>query len=339
MARLDRFRTWTYWPIELRDRRGAGATRRLIPAMSKSLQSVRLWRRRPVTRRVVLLSSGALAVCGLLLTAAVAVASGLVAAIESKASVSVGQQITFDASSSTYEPSYPIRDYRWDLDGSGKFATDTGTTKQVTATYSAPGTLNVSVRVTDTAGRQSVATEQLTITGSAAGSTPTSGGSSPPTGGGGDAGGIGPTIGGDPAAGIAGLTASDLKTIVAGSDKHFAAITGTSVRRANVVARHGLWIGVLADRAATFTLTVSMRAVDARRLRLAGRRARGLVHVGSAVARLQTAGQRPLDIRLASAVRSRLRRLRARVRLVVTGTAVDVTNHTAAVSRSFAIRP
>jgi PKD repeat protein len=265
-----------------------------------------------------------------------AFASGPVAAIESNASVPVGQSITFDASSSTYDPAHPIVDYSWDLDGSGRFATDTHTSSKATKTYAAPGVVKVGLRVTDSSGASSVATEDLTVTGDAQASQPPPGSG---VSGDGGTGGAGPILGGDAAVGIAGLTAGDLRTIAVGSDNRFAAITGTPLRRASVVAAHGLWINVLADRSVTFNLSVSMPAPDARRLRLAGKRARGFVKIATATARLQTAGQRPFDVSLRPNIRSRLRKLHARVQLVVSGTAVDTANHSAVVSRAFAIRP
>lgn len=61
----------------------------------------------------------------------------------------VGQPVAFDGSGS----SGTITDYKWDLDGSGSFATDTGTTASTTQTYTQPGSYNVSLRVTDNQGR------------------------------------------------------------------------------------------------------------------------------------------------------------------------------------------
>jgi PKD domain len=321
--------------------------------MSTTSSTAHVDRRAHGGRRSAALVIAAAAIAVLLLNAGRAFASGPVAAIESNASVPAGQQITFDATSSTDDGGHQIVDYKWDLDGSGKFATDTQSSPTVTATYAAPGTVKVSVCVTDDAHRTSAATEELTVTGSATGAAPPSTGGDGCTGSGGagstGAGGagtntdgnagIGPTIGGDAAAGIAVLTGADLKSISVGSDNHFAAITGVALRRARDVASHGLWINVLADRSATFTLTVSIPAAQARRLRLAGRGARGLVKIAMAATRLSTAGQRPFDVKLKPGVEARFRKLRTRVQLVVSGAAVDASGNSAAVTRAFAIRP
>ena len=48
--------------------------------------------------------------------------------------------VTFDGSASS-DTVGTITDYKWDLDGSGNFATDTGTTPKTTFTYTTPGTV------------------------------------------------------------------------------------------------------------------------------------------------------------------------------------------------------
>jgi PKD repeat protein len=72
--------------------------------------------------------------------------------------VYVGEQITFNASASK-DPDATITDYKWDLEGKGTFATDTGTTPTLTHTYTTPGTYNVILKVTDSKG-QSETTER-----------------------------------------------------------------------------------------------------------------------------------------------------------------------------------
>ena len=66
---------------------------------------------------------------------------------------SIGQSVTFDASASS-DPSANITNYKWDFDGSGNFATDTGTTPTLTHTFTQPGTYNVILKVTDSKGQQ-----------------------------------------------------------------------------------------------------------------------------------------------------------------------------------------
>ncbi|HEX7298614.1 MAG TPA: PKD domain-containing protein [Solirubrobacteraceae bacterium] len=74
----------------------------------------------------------------------------------------VGQPVTFDASASS-APSGTITKYEWDLDGNGTYETDAGTTPTVTHTYSAGGTVNVKLRVTDSGGTTATTTVPITI--------------------------------------------------------------------------------------------------------------------------------------------------------------------------------
>ncbi len=67
-------------------------------------------------------------------------------------SVYIGQNVSFDASASS-DPSGTITDYKWDLDNSGKFATDTGSTPTLTHAFTTPGTYNVILKVTDSKGQ------------------------------------------------------------------------------------------------------------------------------------------------------------------------------------------
>ena len=67
-------------------------------------------------------------------------------------SVFIGQSVSFNASASS-DPEGTITDYKWDLDNSGKFATDTGTTTTLTHMFTTPGTYNVTLKVTDSKGQ------------------------------------------------------------------------------------------------------------------------------------------------------------------------------------------
>jgi PKD repeat protein len=245
-------------------------------------------------------------------------------------SPSGGQVVTLDASGST-SPDGTVTAYQWDLDGSGRFANSTGSTPFLQHTF-APGTYSIKVRVADNFGAAAIASLTLTVTA--------------PAGGGGAAtllAQVGPTIGGDPTAGVAALTGGDLKAIVAGSDNHFAAITGTPVRTAAAVAKKGLWVNLLSDRRTTFDLIVSVAAADAKRLHIAGARRRsglgaGLRQVTSVSTSLAVAGQRPFDIKLPAALRTKLAKLRGRIQLLVTGSAVDASGHRTALSRAFQVK-
>jgi len=74
----------------------------------------------------------------------------------------VGQSIKFDASASS-APEGAITEYRWDLDGSGKFATSTGSTTTFTHTFTQPGTYEVSLRVLASNGQQDVTTRTVIV--------------------------------------------------------------------------------------------------------------------------------------------------------------------------------
>ena len=64
-----------------------------------------------------------------------------------------GSKVTLDASGSTDQGT--ITDYRWDLDGSGAYATDTGTKPSVATTFATGGLHTVGVQVTDDQGLSS----------------------------------------------------------------------------------------------------------------------------------------------------------------------------------------
>ena len=254
----------------------------------------------------------------------------------SPAAPSAGQVVTLDASGSS-DPDGAIVSYQWDLDGSGTYATSTGQTSFLQHTFAA-GTYQLGVRVTDNYGATATASITLTV--------------APAAGGGGTGGGgggsllsqIGPTVGGSPTAGIAALTGSDLKTIAAGTDNHFAAVTGPVQRTAASVAKTGLWVNLVSDRPATFSLTLSVASADAQRLHIARvnrhsrHKAAGLFRVTTAGLNLSAAGQRPFDIKLPNSVRSKLAKLRGRLTLIVSGSAVDANGHTTALSRAFEVR-
>ncbi len=67
--------------------------------------------------------------------------------------VLIGENVSFNASASS-DPVATITDYKWDLDNSGTFATDTGTTPTLTHAFTKPGTYKVILKVTDSKGQQ-----------------------------------------------------------------------------------------------------------------------------------------------------------------------------------------
>jgi YD repeat-containing protein len=74
----------------------------------------------------------------------------------------LGQTTKLDASGSS-DPDGSITKYEWDLDGNGTFETDTGTTATVNRQYTAIGTTNVTVRVTDNGGKTATSTLPVTV--------------------------------------------------------------------------------------------------------------------------------------------------------------------------------
>ncbi len=72
---------------------------------------------------------------------------------------SIGQKVTFNASGSS-DVSGPITDYKWDLNGSGKYETDTGSTATITTSFAGAGEHTVGVRESDASGN--VATTTVT---------------------------------------------------------------------------------------------------------------------------------------------------------------------------------
>jgi PKD repeat protein len=80
-----------------------------------------------------------------------------------------GQTVTFNGSASS-DPDGTIAKYEWDLDGNGTYETDTGTTSSATRSYSAGGSVDVKLRVTDNDGRTDQVTHTLTVEDAGSGS-------------------------------------------------------------------------------------------------------------------------------------------------------------------------
>jgi Tol biopolymer transport system component len=79
-------------------------------------------------------------------------------------SPATGANVTLDASGSSDDGS--IANYKWDLDGDGTYERDTGNTPTTQKSYSQPGQVTVTVRVTDNSGKFTDDTEILKVTGS-----------------------------------------------------------------------------------------------------------------------------------------------------------------------------
>jgi PKD repeat protein len=82
---------------------------------------------------------------------------------ETPSSAVTGQNVTFDASGST-DSQGTITDYRWDLDGSGKYATDTGSTPTLVHAFNAAGTYTIGLETIDSEGVHARTTKKLTVT-------------------------------------------------------------------------------------------------------------------------------------------------------------------------------
>ncbi|HEY2766808.1 MAG TPA: PKD domain-containing protein [Solirubrobacteraceae bacterium] len=80
--------------------------------------------------------------------------------------VFIGENVAFNASASS-DPVASITDYKWDLDNSGTFATDTGTTTTLTRSFSKPGTYKVLLKVTDSKGQQETTARTVNVANTA----------------------------------------------------------------------------------------------------------------------------------------------------------------------------
>jgi PKD repeat protein len=76
----------------------------------------------------------------------------------------VGETVTFDGSGSTPDGlGGAITNYQWDLDGNGTYETNTGGTSSAARSYSAPGTIQVGLKVTENDGDDDEATVALRV--------------------------------------------------------------------------------------------------------------------------------------------------------------------------------
>ncbi len=79
------------------------------------------------------------------------------------ATAQTGQNVTFNASGST-DSQGTITDYKWDLDGSGNYATDTGASPTLTHVFTTPGTYVIGLETTDSTGATARTTHTITVT-------------------------------------------------------------------------------------------------------------------------------------------------------------------------------
>ncbi len=81
----------------------------------------------------------------------------------SPSAVSKGQNVTFDGSASS-DPDGTVAKYEWDLDGNGSYETNTGASATTSRSYSAAGTVETKLRVSDDRGATAVSTRNVTVT-------------------------------------------------------------------------------------------------------------------------------------------------------------------------------
>jgi subtilisin-like proprotein convertase family protein len=203
------------------------------------------------------------------------------------ASPKVGQATQLSAAGAT-DPDGTVVRYQWDLDGDGSYERDTGTTPSTSATFANHGNLTVGVRVTDDDG--GTGTKTLTLAVARPDEPPPP---PPPTdeGEGGEApvkpattpdpgtveqgppppGGEEPALGGEDV-----LVGTD-------PDRPFGAwLGGAAIQRTRLVLARGVLLSCRSEVAARCSLTVTVAAADAKRLRLGRRRvvvARGALAV------------------------------------------------------------
>ncbi|MGZ4276177.1 MAG: PKD domain-containing protein [Solirubrobacteraceae bacterium] len=246
--------------------------------------------------------------------------------------VQTGQTVTFNASGSS-DPEGTALTYSWDLDGNGSFETQPSSSPTATASYPNAGHVDAAVRVTDADGGSTI--EHVGVDIVAPPSTDPGGG-----GGGGSTGG-GSTGGStDPGAGTGGGTSSGTTDTPAGpgggttaggagggdapapKGSLSAGLTGTAVQSLKLALRKGVALICQVDRAATCTVTLTIRAADARKLRMAKVRGSKPVVIGTATLKAPKAGAARMTVRIKAAMRTRLRRARKLI-VQAAGTARD----------------
>jgi hypothetical protein len=93
----------------------------------------------------------------------------------SSSTAQTNQAVNFDGTTSTDPDGMitGITDYKWDVDGNGTLETDTGATATTSHSYAAPGTVTVTLRVSDIDGATRDTSKIVTINGPGASGSPT----------------------------------------------------------------------------------------------------------------------------------------------------------------------
>jgi hypothetical protein len=118
-----------------------------------------------------------------------------------------------------------------------------------------------------------------------------------------------------------------------------ASLSGASIQARRRVVRRGVGVRFQVDRGATCVLELVVSGRDARRLRLAsGKRARKPVRIARGRASTATSGSKAVTLKLSPRARRALKRSRARIVVVVQGTATDGAGATATLRRAVMLR-
>jgi YD repeat-containing protein len=253
--------------------------------------------------------------------------------------VTAGQVVLLDCSASS-DPDGTVVRYDWDLDGNGSYETTTNGTSSLATVYPNQSTVSVGLRVRDDDGGTGIAHVTLKVNAPASGGGGTGGGG---TTGGGTTGG-GTTGGGTTGGGTTGGGTTGGGTTGGGSTGGGAAagtpmsasLGGNAVQKAKTVLKKGLALSCRADRASTCTVTATLSVPDARRLKLASKKAKKPTVIGSVRVTLTKAGTKAVTLKLSTKARKALKRSK-KVRVTLTGVVTAGTDR-ASVGRAVVVK-
>jgi PKD repeat protein len=255
-------------------------------------------------------------------THAIAVADALpvVQLVATPSTVSVGQQVSLSAAGSA-DPDGAIVEYRWDRDANGSFEWSSGTGTSATAgPFPNAGVITLRVKAIDDSGEATIHGVNVTVVDpsgtTGAGGGPGAGGSgSGGSGSGGSAAGGGGAGHGSGAGGSGGGAGG-----AGAGDPFVLGLSGTAIQRLAAVLRHGVGLKAQANRRASGTLTLTISPGDARKLRLAARRSRKPVAIGTLRLSLRPGRASKPAVKLTRKAARALRRARPRsLRVTVSG--------------------
>jgi YD repeat-containing protein len=246
-----------------------------------------------------------------------------------------GDSVLLDGSTSGDADGTIVR-YDWDLDGNGTYETTTNGTSSMVWSYPNVTTVSVGLRVRDDDG--STGTTHVTLKVNAAPPAGGGGGTGGGTGGstgGGTGGSTGTTGGGTTGDGTTG--GGDDPGAGGGAGTPISAsLGGSAIQKAKNVLKKGLALSCRADRASTCTVTATLSATDARRLKLASKTTKKPTVIGSARVTLKKAGSAALTLKLSTKARKALARSK-QVRVTLSGIVTSGADR-ASVGRAVLVR-